>query len=48
MHDLQRVVKVAQHFGVKTVVIINKFDINLENSSKIEDWCQNDNIPDNR
>ena len=45
IHDLERVVKVAQHFGVKTVVIINKFDINLENSSKIEDWCRKDNIP---
>ena len=45
IHDLERVVKVAQHFGIKTAVIINKYDINLENSSKIEDWCQKDNIP---
>jgi len=45
LHDLQRVVKVAQHFGIKTVVIVNKYDINLENSAKIEDWCQKDNIP---
>jgi len=44
IHDLERVVKVAQHFGVKTVVIINKFDINLENSAKIEDWCKETNI----
>ena len=44
IHDLGRVVKVAQHFGVKTVVIINKFDINLENSAKIEDWCKETNI----
>jgi MinD superfamily P-loop ATPase len=39
------VAKVAQHFGVKTVVIINKYDINLENSAKIEDWCSKNNIP---
>jgi MinD superfamily P-loop ATPase len=45
IHDLERVVKVAQHFGIKTAVIINKYDINLENSSKIKDWCQKDNIP---
>ena len=45
LHDLQRVIKVAQHFGVKTAVIINKYDINLENSAKIEDWCQKNNIP---
>lgn len=44
LHDLQRVIKVAQNFGVKTVVIINKFDINLENSAKIEDWCKKNNI----
>jgi len=44
LHDLQRVVKVAQHFGIKTVVIVNKYDINLENSAKIEDWCKETNI----
>ncbi len=45
IHDLGRVIKVAQHFSIKTVVIINKYDINLENSAKIEDWCRKDNIP---
>lgn len=44
LHDLERVVKVAQHFGVKTVVIINKYDINFENSAKIEEWCQKANV----
>ncbi|MBP8718218.1 MAG: P-loop NTPase [Candidatus Atribacteria bacterium] len=44
MHDLERVVKVAQHFGVQTVVIINKFDINLENSTRIKEWCQDNNL----
>jgi MinD superfamily P-loop ATPase len=44
MHDLERVVKVAQHFGVQTVVIINKFDINLENSTRIQEWCQDNNL----
>lgn len=44
IHDLERVVKVAQHFGVQTVVIINKFDINLENSIRIKEWCQDAKI----
>ena len=44
LHDLERVVKVTQHFGVKAVVIINKYDINLENSAKIEGWCQKANV----
>jgi len=44
MHDLERVVKEAQHFRVQTVVIINKFDINLENSTRIKEWCQDNNL----
>jgi MinD superfamily P-loop ATPase len=44
LHDLERVVKVAQHFGVKATVIINKYDINLENSINIERWCKKEQI----
>lgn len=44
IHDLERVVKVTQHFGVKAVVIINKFDLNLENSNKITTWCKGNDI----
>ena len=44
LHDLERVVKVTKHFGVKVVVIINKYDINLKNSVKIEKWCQKANV----
>jgi len=29
---------------VQTVVIINKFDINLENSTRIKEWCQDNNL----
>lgn len=44
IHDLERVNQVAQHFGIKTVVIINKFDINLENSDKITKWCKDTQV----
>jgi len=44
IHDLERVNQVAQHFGIKTVVIINKFDINLENSAKITKWCKDTQV----
>ncbi len=44
IHDLERVIKVAQHFGVKTAVIINKFDINLENTAKITKWCKDTQV----
>ncbi len=39
-HDLERVLDVADHFGIKTAVCINKFDLNPEAASRIEDLCQ--------
>jgi MinD superfamily P-loop ATPase len=44
-HDLERVMGVAHHFGVKTAVVINKYDINPQVSAEIEDWCQNRGVP---
>jgi len=44
-HDLERVIAVAHHFGVKGAVVINKYDINPEISKDIEDWCENRDIP---
>jgi len=38
-HDLERVIQVCRHFGVRAVVCINKFDINELNTRKIEDFC---------
>ncbi|OYD15014.1 (4Fe-4S)-binding protein [candidate division WOR-3 bacterium JGI_Cruoil_03_44_89] len=45
IHDMERVIDVARHFGVKTVCLINKYDINLENSGNIEKWCERNKIP---
>ena len=39
IHDLERVVGVAKHFNVPVTVCINKYDINPENTSKIEEFC---------
>ncbi len=39
IHDLERVVGVAKHFNVPVTVCINKYDINTQNTSKIEDYC---------
>ena len=44
IHDLERVVKVTQHFGVKSVIVINKFDLNLENSAQISKWAEENKI----
>lgn len=38
-HDLVRILDLAQHFGIHSGVVINKFDLNLENSKEIEDLC---------
>ncbi|PIP12238.1 MAG: (4Fe-4S)-binding protein [bacterium (Candidatus Stahlbacteria) CG08_land_8_20_14_0_20_40_26] len=45
IHDMERVIDVARHFGVETACIINKYDINLENSKSIENWCNKNKIP---
>jgi len=36
LHDLERVLDLAKHFKIPVKVIINKFDLNAEMSSKIE------------
>lgn len=38
--DLERIIKTAAKFGTKTVVCINKFDTNVENTEKIEELCK--------
>jgi MinD superfamily P-loop ATPase len=39
-HDLERILGVAWHFGIKTAVCINKHDLNPEATLRIEDLCQ--------
>ncbi|RZN13991.1 MAG: (4Fe-4S)-binding protein [Methanosarcinales archaeon] len=40
LHDLKRIMDVTRHFGIATVVCINKCDINEENSRRITEFCQ--------
>lgn len=44
LHDADRVIKVARHFGVSTKVIINKYDLNPDMAKKIEEYCSNNII----
>jgi len=39
IHDLERVLGVCRHFEVPAMVCINKYDLNEENSRRIEDQC---------
>ncbi|SMB99639.1 MinD superfamily P-loop ATPase, contains an inserted ferredoxin domain [Thermanaeromonas toyohensis ToBE] len=38
-HDLERVITLASHFRVPIVIAINKFDLALEKSEEIEEYC---------
>jgi MinD superfamily P-loop ATPase len=40
LHDAGRVIEVARHFGVPAKVLINKFDLNLEITGQIEEYCK--------
>jgi MinD superfamily P-loop ATPase len=39
IHDLERILDLTAHFRIKTLVCINKHDINPDNVRKIEDIC---------
>ena len=45
MHDAQRAINVAKHFGIKTAVCINKNDLNLKNSETIKKDCLKSDVP---
>ena len=44
LHDMKRVLSLLQRFSAKAVVIINKFDLNLENTSRIEQFCRTNDV----
>ncbi len=44
LHDAQRVIAVAKHFGVRVKLVVNKYDLNLEMTVKIEEYCRGNNI----
>jgi len=44
IHDMERIADVAAHFSIPAKVVINKHDINLDNSNAIENICHRRNI----
>ena len=44
IHDMKRVLDLLKRFQVKATVIINKFDLNLENTKSIEQYCKENDI----
>ncbi len=45
LSDMERALKVADHFGILYGIVINKWDINPEFSGKIEKFARNRGIP---
>lgn len=42
--DLKRVVKTAKSFDLQILVCVNKYDLNLEKTKEIEEFCQESNL----
>ncbi len=43
-HDMIRVVELTRHFNIKTLVVVNKYDLNTQISEEIELYCRDSNI----
>ena len=44
-HDLERVLELCHHFKIRTGVIINKCDLNLDQANAIKAYCQAQQLP---
>ena len=45
VHDMRRALQTTKHFGVRTLVCINKADVYSEGAAQIEAFCQDEGIP---
>ncbi|WP_058953521.1 ATP-binding protein [Clostridium tyrobutyricum] len=43
--DMERIINTAAKFETKTAVCINKYDTNIENTEKIEEFCKKQGLP---
>ncbi|MFW9944864.1 MAG: 4Fe-4S binding protein [Candidatus Sifarchaeia archaeon] len=44
IHDMKRVLELIQRFRVRPMVIVNKFDLNVENAELIEQYCRESDV----
>jgi MinD superfamily P-loop ATPase len=44
IHDLKRALELLRHFEITPFVVVNKYDINKINTSKIGKYCQDEDI----
>ncbi len=45
MHDMSRQVDMINHFGLPAAVLINKWDINPENTQALREYCAQQQLP---
>ncbi|MEN8007569.1 MAG: P-loop NTPase [Candidatus Krumholzibacteriota bacterium] len=45
LHDLRRIVDLADHFRVPAMVCINKYDLSPRLTRRIEEYCREKNLP---
>lgn len=44
LHDADRVIGVARHFGISVKLIVNKYDLNIDITKEIKKYCQDKDI----
>lgn len=44
IHDLERIIGVAHHFGIESLVCINKYDLNLHLTEKVKEYCGSNSV----
>ncbi len=44
IHDLKRALDLLKHFEINPYVMINKYDINMEHTSDIDEFCTEEEI----
>ena len=44
IHDLKRALELLKHFEITPYVMVNKFDINEDNTKEIDDFCETEGI----
>jgi len=44
IHDMKRMMEVIEHFKISYSVVINRYDMNMEKSKEIEEFCNQKNI----
>lgn len=45
LDDLKRILELSEHFETQVMICVNKYDVNLDMTAKIEDFAKEKNLP---